>query len=42
MATGKQLKVALLARRSAKGPCKKRTRPEPWQYSIGNETGEPS
>ncbi len=33
MATGKQLKAAILARR-AKGPRKKRTRPKPRQYTI--------
>ena len=34
MATGKQLKVAILARRAAKGPRKKRTRPAPRQYTV--------
>jgi hypothetical protein len=34
MATGKQLKAAILARRAAKGPRKKRTRPEPRQYTV--------
>jgi hypothetical protein len=33
MATGKQLKAAILARRVAKGPRKKRTRPKPRQIS---------
>ena len=34
MATGKQLKAPILARRAAKGPRKKRTRPEPRQYTV--------
>src|SRR5260370_559758 len=34
MATGKQLKAAILARRAAKGPRKKPTRPNPRQYTI--------
>jgi hypothetical protein len=34
MATRKQLKAAILARRLAKGPRKKRTRPEPRQYTV--------
>jgi hypothetical protein len=34
MAIGKQLKAAILARRAAKGPRKKRTRPEPRQYTV--------
>ena len=34
MGTGKQLNVAILARRTAKGPRKKRTRPEPRQYTV--------
>jgi hypothetical protein len=34
MATGKRLKVAVLTRRVTKGPRKKRTRPEPRQYTI--------
>ena len=34
MTTGKQLKAAILARRAAKGPRKKRTRPKPRQYTI--------
>ena len=36
MATGKQLKAAILARRAAKGPRKKRTRPKPRQYTIAD------
>jgi len=32
----KQLKAAILARRAAKGPRKKRTRPEPRQYTIAD------
>ena len=36
MATGKQLKAAILARRVAKGPRKKRTRPESRRYTIAN------
>src|SRR5215475_12085247 len=35
MATGRQLKAAILARR-AKGPRKKRTRPKPRQYTIAD------
>ena len=35
MATGKQLKAAILARR-AKGPRKKRTRPKPRRYTIAD------
>jgi hypothetical protein len=35
MATGKQLKAAILARRAA--PRKKRTRPEPRQYTVCTE-----
>jgi hypothetical protein len=34
MATGKQLKAAILTRRAAQGPRKKRTRPEPRQYTV--------
>jgi type II secretory pathway component HofQ len=34
MATGKQLKAAMRVRRTAKGPRKKRTRPEPRQYTV--------
>ena len=33
MVTGKQLKEAILARRASKGPRRKRTRPEPRQYT---------
>ena len=36
MATWKQLKAAILARRAAKGPRKKRTRPKPRQYTIAD------
>jgi hypothetical protein len=36
MATGKQLKAAILARKPAKGPRKKRTRPEPRQYTVAD------
>ncbi len=36
MATGKQLKGTILARRAAKGPRKKRTRPKPRQYTIAD------
>ena len=36
MATGKQLKAAILGRRPAKGPRKKRTRPEPRQYTVAD------
>ena len=36
MVTGKQLKAAILARRAAKGPRKKRTRPEPRQYTVAD------
>jgi len=36
MATGKQLKTANLARRAAKGPRKKCTRPEPRQYTVAD------
>ena len=36
MATGKRLKAAILARRAAKGPRKKRTRPEPRQYTVAD------
>ena len=35
MATGKGLKAAILAR-VAKGPRKKRTRPEPRQYTVAD------
>ena len=36
MAIGKQLKAAILARRAAKGPRKKRTRPAPRQYTLAD------
>ena len=36
MATRKQLKAAILARRTAKGPRKKRTRLEPRQYTVAD------
>ena len=36
MATGKQLKAAVLTSRPAKGPRKKRTRPEPRQYTVAD------
>src|ERR1700680_3282233 len=36
MPTGKQVKAALLARRAGKGPRKKRTRPEPRQYTVAD------
>jgi hypothetical protein len=36
MATGKQLKAAILAGRAAKGPRKKRTRPEPRRYTVAD------
>jgi haloacid dehalogenase-like hydrolase len=36
MATGKQLKAAILARRAAKGPRKKRARTEPRQYTVAD------
>jgi len=35
MATGKQL-TAVIPARAAKGPRKKRTRPEPRQYTVGD------
>ena len=35
MVTGKQLKAAILGRR-AQGPRKKRTRPEPRQYTVAD------
>ena len=34
LATGKQLKAAMLVPRTTKGPRKKRTRPEPRQYTV--------
>jgi hypothetical protein len=36
MATRKQLKTAILARRVGNGPRKKRTRPEPRQYTVAD------
>ena len=36
MATGKRRKVAILTRRVTKGSRKKRTRPEPRQYTIAD------
>ena len=36
MATAKQLKAAILARRASKGPRRKRTRPEPRQYTVAD------
>jgi hypothetical protein len=36
MAIGKQLKAAIPARRAPKGPRKKRTRPEPRQYTVAD------
>jgi hypothetical protein len=36
MVTGKQLKAAILARRTAQGPRKKRTRPELRQYTVAD------
>ena len=36
MATGRQVKAAILVRRAAKGPRKKRTRPEPRQYTVAD------
>jgi hypothetical protein len=36
MATGNQLNATVLARRAAKGPRKKRTRPEPRQYTVAD------
>ena len=36
MSAGKQLKTAILARRAAKGPRKKRVRPQPRQYTIAD------
>jgi hypothetical protein len=36
MATGRQLKAAILVRRAAKGPRKKRMRPEPRQYTVAD------
>jgi hypothetical protein len=36
MATVKQLKAAILAKSASKGPRKKRTRPEPRQYTVAD------
>ena len=36
MATAKQLKAAILGRRATKGPRRKRTRPEPRQYTVAD------
>jgi hypothetical protein len=36
MATGKRLKAPALTRKVTKGPRKKRTRPEPRQYTIAD------
>ena len=36
MTSGKRLKAAIPARRVTKGPRKKRTRPEPRQYTVGD------
>ena len=36
MATGKQLKAIIPARNVAKGPRKKRARPEPRQYTVAD------
>jgi hypothetical protein len=36
MATAKQLKAAVLVRRASKGPRRKRTRPEPRQYTVAD------
>jgi len=36
MATGKQFRAIIAARRAAKGPRKKRARPEPRQYTVGD------
>ena len=36
MTTAKQLKAPTLARRASKGPCSKRTRPEPRQYTVAD------
>ena len=42
MATGKQLKAAILARRAAKGPRKKRTRPKPRRRIDNDRTNNPN
>ena len=36
VATAKQLKTAILARRASKGPRRKRTRSEPRQYTVAD------
>jgi hypothetical protein len=36
MTTGRQLKAAMRVRRTAKGPRKKRARPEPRQYTVAD------
>ena len=36
MATGRQLKAIIPARKAAKRPRKKRARPEPRQYTVGD------
>ena len=36
MATAKQLKAAIVARRASKGPRGKRRRPEPRQYTVAD------
>jgi hypothetical protein len=36
MGTGRQLKAAILVRRAAKGPRKRRMRPEPRQYTVAD------
>jgi hypothetical protein len=36
MATAKQLKAAVLARKASKGPRRKRTRPGPRQYTVAD------
>jgi hypothetical protein len=41
MATGKQLKTAILARRATKGPRKKRTLPAPSVISFGLPMPQP-
>jgi hypothetical protein len=36
MAIAKQVKAAILTRRASKGPRRKRTRPEPRQYTVAD------
>ena len=36
MRTAKQLKAAIVDRRASKGPRRKRTRPEPRQYTVAD------